>query len=34
MTKGTAILLGVVLLSFVIAIVYGVDAVRCTPPCI
>ncbi len=34
MTKGLVIILAVVLLSFILAIVFGVEAVRCKPPCI
>ena len=34
MTKGTAILIAGVLISLLIAIIFGVEAVRCTPPCI
>ena len=34
MTKGLAILLACVVLGFIVAIVLGVEAIRCTPPCI
>ncbi len=34
MTKGLAILLACVILGFLVAIVFGVEAVRCKPPCI
>ena len=34
MTKGLAILIGCVIYAFIVAIVFGVQAVKCTPPCI
>jgi len=34
MTKGTAIILSVVILAFLVTIWMGANALRCTPPCI
>ena len=34
MTKGLAIFIGCVIFAFIVAIWIGVEAVRCTPPCI
>jgi len=34
MTRGTAIILGLVILAFLVTIWMGANALRCTPPCI
>jgi hypothetical protein len=34
MTKGLAIVLACVLVGFIVAMVIGVDALMCEPPCV